>query len=183
MLMARNARCILPGLPYHVTQRGSNRQRVFLSTAHRKIYLSLVARHQEDAGVRVLAYCFSLSLSLSVSLQSCALGFGAGSGRLARRVIPAGPWRLRPGRKRGTGAQRPFVAEPVLLLPAVGAPFMGRAALRGGQSGAGGTGGASRGLPMVQRGGPPGRGLRPGRRSGWRILGTLRRFSHVEGVA
>lgn len=55
--MARNARCILPGLPYHVTQRGTNRQKVFFSTAHRKTYLSLVARHLEDAGVRVLAYC------------------------------------------------------------------------------------------------------------------------------
>jgi putative transposase len=57
MLMARNARCILPGLPYHVTQRGTNRQKVFFSTSHRKIYLSLVARHLDDAGVRVLAYC------------------------------------------------------------------------------------------------------------------------------
>jgi putative transposase len=53
----RNARCILPGLPYHVTQRGTNRQKVFFSTAHRKTYLSLIARHLEDAGVRVLAFC------------------------------------------------------------------------------------------------------------------------------
>ena len=52
----RNARCVLPGLPYHVTQRGTNRQRVFFSVAHRKLYLSLVARQQEDSGVRVLAY-------------------------------------------------------------------------------------------------------------------------------
>jgi putative transposase len=55
--MSRNARCILPGLPYHITQRGTNRQRVFFSIAHRKTYLTLVARHREDAGVRVLAYC------------------------------------------------------------------------------------------------------------------------------
>ena len=55
--MSRNARCVLPGLPYHVTQRGTNRQKVFFSTAHRKIYLSLVAKNLEDAGVRVLAYC------------------------------------------------------------------------------------------------------------------------------
>ena len=55
--MARYARCILPELAYHVTQPGTNRQRVFFSTAHRKTYLSLIARHQQDAGVRVLAYC------------------------------------------------------------------------------------------------------------------------------
>ncbi len=57
MQMGRNARCILPGLPYHVTQRGTNRQKAFFSAAHRKTYLSLIARHREDAGVRVLAYC------------------------------------------------------------------------------------------------------------------------------
>jgi putative transposase len=55
--MSRNARCILPGLAYHVTQRGTNRQKVFFSTAHRKIYLGLVERNCQDAGVRVLAYC------------------------------------------------------------------------------------------------------------------------------
>ena len=55
--MGRNARCILPGLPYHVTQRGTNRQKVFFSIAHRKTYLSLIARHRQDAGVQVLAYC------------------------------------------------------------------------------------------------------------------------------
>ncbi len=55
--MSRNARCILPQLPYHVTQRGTNRQTVFFSTADRKIYLSLFAAQQRDAGVRVLAYC------------------------------------------------------------------------------------------------------------------------------
>jgi putative transposase len=55
--MGRNARCILPGLPYHVTQRGTNRQKVFFSITHRKTYLSLIARHRHDAGVQVLAYC------------------------------------------------------------------------------------------------------------------------------
>lgn len=55
--MPRNARCILPGLPYHVTQRGTDRQRVFFTAADRNTYLGLAARHQFDAGVRVLAYC------------------------------------------------------------------------------------------------------------------------------
>lgn len=55
--MSRNARCVRPGLPYHVTQRGTNRQKVFFSAGHRKVYLSLVAKNLEDAGVRVLAYC------------------------------------------------------------------------------------------------------------------------------
>ena len=55
--MSRNARCILPGLPYHVTQRGTDRQDVFFSTGDRLMYLRLLAAHQRDAGVRILAYC------------------------------------------------------------------------------------------------------------------------------
>ena len=55
--MPRNARCVVPGLAYHVTQRGTNRQKVFFSAAHRKTYLGLLQRNCEDAGVRVLAYC------------------------------------------------------------------------------------------------------------------------------
>ncbi len=55
--MPRNARCVEPGLAYHVTQRGSNRQRVFFCASDYRMYLSLVRGELEDAGVRVLAYC------------------------------------------------------------------------------------------------------------------------------
>jgi putative transposase len=44
-------------LPYHVTQRGSNRQAVFSSVGDRRTYLGLVQESLVDAGVRVLAYC------------------------------------------------------------------------------------------------------------------------------
>ncbi len=36
-MISRNARCIGPGLPYHVTQRGTNSQRVFFSPTDYKI--------------------------------------------------------------------------------------------------------------------------------------------------
>jgi putative transposase len=55
--MPRNARCIVPGLPYHVTQRGSNRQRVFYSPADYKMNLSLIREQLADAECRILAYC------------------------------------------------------------------------------------------------------------------------------
>jgi putative transposase len=55
--MPRNARCVEPGLAYHVTQRGSNRQRVFFSPSDHRTYLSLLREHLADAEVRVLAYC------------------------------------------------------------------------------------------------------------------------------
>jgi putative transposase len=55
--MPRNARCVEPGLPYHVTQRGTNRQRVFFCPTDYKMYLSLIREQLADAGCRVLAYC------------------------------------------------------------------------------------------------------------------------------
>ena len=55
--MPRNARCVVAGLPYHVTQRGTNRQRVFYCPTDYKMYLSLVREQLADAECRVLAYC------------------------------------------------------------------------------------------------------------------------------
>jgi putative transposase len=55
--MPRNARCILPENPYHITQRGTNRQRIFFSARDRRTYLDLLRSNIDDAGVRILAYC------------------------------------------------------------------------------------------------------------------------------
>ncbi|MGA3203014.1 MAG: transposase [Bryobacteraceae bacterium] len=55
--MPRNSRCVLPGLAYHVTQRGSNRERVFFSPSDYKMYLALIRDHAADAKARVLTYC------------------------------------------------------------------------------------------------------------------------------
>ena len=55
--MPRNARCVAGGLTYHVTQRGTDGQKVFFTQADRKMYLSLVKANLLDAGVDVLAYC------------------------------------------------------------------------------------------------------------------------------
>ncbi len=54
--MPRNARCVCPGIPYHVTQRGTNRQKIFFLQSDREMYLNLLARNLESAQVRVLAY-------------------------------------------------------------------------------------------------------------------------------
>ncbi len=55
--MPRNLRTIEPGVAYHVTQRGVDRQKVFFSDGDRRTYLSLVGENLADAGVSVLAYC------------------------------------------------------------------------------------------------------------------------------
>jgi len=56
--MPRKARCILPGLAYHVTQRGTDRQRVFLVATERRTHLRLIGENLEDCGVRVWAMVF-----------------------------------------------------------------------------------------------------------------------------
>src|SRR5271168_666746 len=54
--MPRNSRCVMEGVPYHVTQRGTDRQRVFFLNSDREMYLRLLSRHLAGAKVRVLAY-------------------------------------------------------------------------------------------------------------------------------
>lgn len=55
--MPREARIVVPGVAHHVTQRGTNRQVVFVSQADRRVYLDLLRENCECGGVRVLAYC------------------------------------------------------------------------------------------------------------------------------
>ena len=55
--MPRMARLVVPGLPHHIVQRGSRRQRTFFSDADYLAYLNLVRDNLADAGVSVWAYC------------------------------------------------------------------------------------------------------------------------------
>ena len=55
--MARLARVVIPGLPYHVTQRGNGGQRVFFSQGDFAAYRDLLARAAAEASVSVWAWC------------------------------------------------------------------------------------------------------------------------------
>lgn len=55
--MPRSPRCVVPGLAYHVTQRGTNREPVFLTDADRRCYLRLMRDNLDETGSRILAYC------------------------------------------------------------------------------------------------------------------------------
>jgi len=55
--MPRRDRCILPGVPCHVTQRGVDRRETFSSAADREIYRALLRQNLEDAVVGLLAWC------------------------------------------------------------------------------------------------------------------------------
>jgi putative transposase len=55
--MPRIARVVVPGIPHHVVQRGNRSQKSFFSDADRSLYLRLLKRHGERAGLSFLAYC------------------------------------------------------------------------------------------------------------------------------
>lgn len=55
--MPRLARLVVPGLPHHVTQRGSRRQTVFFSLDDYRVYLGLLSRYCLEAGTAIWAWC------------------------------------------------------------------------------------------------------------------------------
>ena len=55
--MPRRTRCILPGVPCHVTQRGVDRRSTFREDADRLTYLQLLRQNLADAAVRILGCC------------------------------------------------------------------------------------------------------------------------------
>jgi putative transposase len=59
--MPRQARIVYPGVAHHVTQCGTNRQKIFYSQRDRKVYLDLLRHNCELSGVRILAYCLMLN--------------------------------------------------------------------------------------------------------------------------
>jgi putative transposase len=56
-VMARLPRLVLPGIPYHVTQRGNRRAQTFFEESDYALYRDLLAQAAERAGVEVWCYC------------------------------------------------------------------------------------------------------------------------------
>lgn len=56
-LMPRIARIVIQGLPHHITQRGNNRQEVFLSPDDRKLYLTILGNQASRYGLKIAGYC------------------------------------------------------------------------------------------------------------------------------
>jgi REP-associated tyrosine transposase len=55
--MPRIARVVVPEVPHHIIQRGNRCQRSFFSDEDRVLYLRLLKRQGEKAGLIFLAYC------------------------------------------------------------------------------------------------------------------------------
>jgi putative transposase len=55
--MPRRARSYLPGLPYHIVQRGNNREACFIEPENYQFYLQLWQELPSRNGVAVHGYC------------------------------------------------------------------------------------------------------------------------------
>ena len=111
--MARMARIAVPGLPYHVTQRGNRRQPVFFCDGDYHTYLHLLKAQNLRWGLQVWAYCLMPNhvhlIVVPDSEQSLARGLGETHQRYTRYINFREGWRgylwqgkIVPGTK-GTG--------------------------------------------------------------------------------
>ena len=55
--MARLPRLVIPGIAYHVTQRGNRRQQTFFEDADYALYRDLLAQSARRAGAEIWCYC------------------------------------------------------------------------------------------------------------------------------
>ena len=71
----RAARVVAEGVPHHITQRGNNRQDVFLVDEDRRFYLETLAEDCRRCGVGVLGYCLMTNHAHLVAVPERADSF------------------------------------------------------------------------------------------------------------
>jgi putative transposase len=105
--MARQARVVAEGVPHHITQRGNNRQDVFLSPEDRRFYLELLRTKCNQHGVALLGYCLMTNHVHLVAIpqrpDSLARGLGQTDGQYSQ-------WFNRRHRRSGHLWQERFAA-------------------------------------------------------------------------
>ena len=94
--MARLARVVAPGLPYHVTHRGNRRQPVFFETEDRRIYKDWLAQYSLLYGLEIWAYCLMTNhihlIAAGREVDSLARSIGRAHGRFAQRQNRHNGW-------------------------------------------------------------------------------------------
>ena len=84
--MPRQARVVADGVPHHITQRGNNRQEVFLLDEDRRFYLESLRLQARRHGVRLLGYCLMTNhVHLVAVPERLGVSFGPGG----RSTAPA----------------------------------------------------------------------------------------------
>ena len=70
--MSRQARVVAEAVPHHVTQRGNNRQDIFLTDDDRRFYVDLLRERCEMFGVSLLGYCLMTNHVHFIAIPRCA---------------------------------------------------------------------------------------------------------------
>jgi putative transposase len=143
--MARKARVVAAGVPHHVTQRGNNRQDVFLTGDDRRYYLDVLRDRSRQAGLQLLGYCLMTNhvhlVAIPAHAGSLARALGRAHACYAQRFN-------RRYRRSGHLWQNRFYSCPL------GGSHLVRALAYGDlEPGARGLGGPCGGLSVVERAG------------------------------
>jgi len=72
--MPIKARFIVPDCPYHIEQRGYNRQALFASNEDSHDYLNNLQHWKEELGCKVYAFCLIINSSICFNFSRSAVG-------------------------------------------------------------------------------------------------------------
>ena len=117
--MPRTARFVYPGAPHHITQRGNRRQRVFFSEEDKKLYLRLLSKWAEKAGLKIWAYCLMNNhvhhVAVPETEDSLAAAFGETHKAYTKIINEREDWRgfLWQGRFRSFPMDVPYLYRAV----------------------------------------------------------------------
>jgi putative transposase len=79
-VMSKMARVVVPGLPHHITQRGTDQKDVFFDDQDRRVYLRLLKEHGEEYSLGYLGYCLMTNhvhvIAIPYEMDSLARTFG-----------------------------------------------------------------------------------------------------------
>jgi putative transposase len=83
--MPKFARLVVPDCPHHVIQRGNRRQKVFFDDADKELYLELMKRYADRAGITFLAYCLMTNHVHMIAIPKEKTSLAEGIGEAHRR--------------------------------------------------------------------------------------------------
>ncbi len=109
--MARQARIVLPEVAHHVTQRGTNRQDIFLVDDDRRVYISYLKESAARYGLAVSAFCLMTNHVHLIVTPETERSLSKALGRRVRAVPTGRPkgssdkTKRKPRQDTPTGAQ------------------------------------------------------------------------------
>jgi putative transposase len=87
--MPRSGRIVLPNVPHHITHKGNNAQRVFITDADRTSYFDILRFQCQKHNLKILGYCLMQNHVHLVAVPECestmSLTIGRAHGQYSQR--------------------------------------------------------------------------------------------------